>query len=105
MPGPQAKTVGTIDGTGTLLYCSAYVSKGQFRPGFAVSWFQRWRRALAVGVMKKFWLLWTALGAVVLGFVTLAAGMLTVGPVLLVLGYCVLLPFFLWRSFQESVGE
>jgi hypothetical protein len=55
--------------------------------------------------MKKFWLLWTALGAVVLGFVTLAAGMLTVGPVLLVLGYCVLLPFFLWRSFQESVGE
>ena len=55
--------------------------------------------------MKKFWLLWTALAAVVLGFVTLAAGMLTVGPVLLVLGYCVLLPFFLWRSFQESVGE
>jgi hypothetical protein len=58
-----------------------------------------------VEMMKKYWLLWTSLGAVVLGFVTLASGMLTVGPVLLVLGYCVLLPFFLWRSFQESVGE
>ena len=56
-------------------------------------------------LMKKFWLLWTSLGAVVLGFISLAAGMLTVGPVLLVLGYCVLLPFFLWRSFQDSVGE
>lgn len=56
-------------------------------------------------LMKKFWLLWTSLVAVVLGFVTLSAGMLTIGPVLLVLGYCVLLPFFLWRSFQKSVGE
>ena len=54
---------------------------------------------------KKLWLLWTSLAAVVLGFVTLAAGMLTVGPLLLVLGYCVLLPFFLWRSFHDSVGE
>ena len=56
-------------------------------------------------LIKKMWLLWTSLGAVILGFVTLAAGMLTLGPVLLVLGYCVLLPFFLWRSFHESVGE
>ena len=56
-------------------------------------------------LIKKFWLLWTALGAVILGFITLTAGMLTIGPVMLVLGYCVLLPFFLWRSFQESVGE
>ena len=58
-----------------------------------------------MGLVKKFWLLWVSLGAVVLGFVTLAAGMLTIGPVLLVLGYCVLLPFFLWRSFQDRVGE
>lgn len=56
-------------------------------------------------LFKKLWLLWTALGAVVLGFFTLAGGMLTVGPLLLILGYCVLLPFFLWRSFQDSVGE
>jgi len=56
-------------------------------------------------LVKKYWLLWAALGAVVLGFGTLAAGRLTVGPLLLVLGYCVLLPFFLWRSFKKSVGE
>jgi hypothetical protein len=56
-------------------------------------------------LVKKFWLLWTALVAVVVGFITLAAGMLSIGPILLVLGYCVLLPFFLWRSFQDSVGE
>ena len=64
-----------------------------------------YREGGTMDLIKKFWLLWTALGAVILGFVTLAAGMLTIGPVMLVLGYCVLLPFFLWRSFQESVGE
>jgi hypothetical protein len=60
---------------------------------------------MAMDLMKKFWLLWASLGAVVVGFITLAAGMLTVGPILLVLGYCVMLPFFLWGSFQDSVGE
>jgi len=60
---------------------------------------------LPMDLLKKFWLLWTSLGAVILGYLTLSAGMLSVGPVLLVLGYCVLLPFFLWRSFRESVGE
>ena len=60
---------------------------------------------ILMDLLKKFWLLWTSLLAVVIGFVTLSAGMLTVGPVLLVVGYCVLLPFFLWRSFQDSVGE
>ena len=60
---------------------------------------------LTMDLLKKFWLLWTSLGAVILGYLTLSAGMLSVGPVLLVLGYCVLLPFFLWRSFRESVGE
>ena len=56
-------------------------------------------------LVKRYWLLGTSLGAIVLGFVTLSAGLLTVGPVMLVLGYCVLLPFFLWRSFRKSVGE
>ena len=56
-------------------------------------------------LVKRYWLLGTSLGAIVLGFVTLSSGLLTVGPVLLVLGYCVLLPFFLWRSFRKSVGE
>ena len=56
-------------------------------------------------LLKDFWLLWAGLGAIVLGFLTLQGGMLTVGPLLLVGGYCVLLPFFLWRSFRNSVGE
>jgi hypothetical protein len=56
-------------------------------------------------ILKDFWLLWAGLGAIALGFLTLEGGMLTVGPLLLVGGYCVLLPFFLWRSFRNSVGE
>ncbi len=60
---------------------------------------------MAMNLMKKFWLLCASLGAVVVGFITLAAGMLTVGPILLVLGYCIMLPFFLWGSFRDSVGE
>ncbi len=56
-------------------------------------------------LIKKFWLLWAAVAAIVLGFLTLSSGQLSLGPLLLVGGYCVLLPFFLWRSFQKSVGE
>lgn len=55
--------------------------------------------------LRKTWLLWTAFAAIIVGFLTLGAGMLSTGPLLLVLGYCVLLPFFLWRSFRRSVGE
>ena len=55
--------------------------------------------------VKKFWLLLVALGAIGLGFLTLSAGRLSAGPMLLVAGYCVLLPSFLWRSFQQNVGE
>ena len=51
------------------------------------------------------WLLLTALIAIVIGYVTLAAGRLSVGPLLLVGGYCVLLPLFLWTSFRRRVGE
>ena len=56
-------------------------------------------------LVKKFWLLLVALGAIGLGFLMLSAGRLSMGPMLLVTGYCVLLPFFLWRSFRQSVGE
>jgi len=56
-------------------------------------------------LIKKFWLLLAALLAIVLGFVTLASGALSIGPLLLVGGYCILLPSFLWRSFRKSVGE
>ncbi len=56
-------------------------------------------------LLRKFWLLLAAFAAILLGFATLSAGRLSAGPLLLVGGYCVLLPFFLWRSFQKSVGE
>ncbi len=58
--------------------------------------------------MAKFnnsWLLWLALTTIVVGFVALEASALSIGPLLLVGGYCVLLPVFLWRSFQKNVGE
>jgi hypothetical protein len=56
-------------------------------------------------ILRRFWLLWTALAAIGVGFLLLSAGSLSLGPLLLVSGYCVLLPFFLWRSFRKSVGE
>jgi hypothetical protein len=49
--------------------------------------------------------LWISLLVIVAGFLTLKAGMLSVGPVLLVAGYCLGLPWFLWRSFRRSVSE
>ncbi len=58
-----------------------------------------------MAILRRFWLLWAALAAIGLGFALLAAGSLSFGPLLLVGGYCVLLPFFLWRSFRKSVGE
>lgn len=56
-------------------------------------------------ILRRFWLLWTALGAIGLGFALLAGGSLSLAPLLLVGGYCVLLPFFLWRSFRRSVSR
>ncbi len=56
-------------------------------------------------ILRKTWLLWTAVAAIILGYVALAAGRLSTGPLLLVAGYCILLPFFLWRSFTRRVGE
>ena len=56
-------------------------------------------------ILRKTWLLWLAFGSIVAGFGFLSSGKLSAGPLLLVLGYCVLLPFFLWRSFRKSVGE
>ena len=55
--------------------------------------------------LRKTWLLWLTGLLICIGFLTLAAGHLSVGPILLVVGYCVLLPLFLWRSFQKGVGE
>ena len=58
-----------------------------------------------MGLMRRIWILVAALGAIVVGFWLLAERCLSLGPVLLVLGYCLLLPLFLWRSFRGGVGE
>ncbi len=43
--------------------------------------------------------------AIVLGYVLLAGGDISAAPILLVLGYCVLIPVFLIRSFLSHKGE
>jgi hypothetical protein len=56
-------------------------------------------------ILKDSILLWISLAVIAVGFLTLKAGMLSVGPILLVAGYCLGLPLYLWRSFRKSVGE
>lgn len=56
-------------------------------------------------ILRRSWLLGTAATAIIAGYVTLDMGRLSVGPLLLVAGYCVLLPLFLWTSFRKRVGE
>ena len=42
---------------------------------------------------KRNWIvLGSGIGAIVLGFIALASGSITLAPILLVLGYCVLIP-------------
>jgi hypothetical protein len=42
---------------------------------------------------KRNWMvLGAGMGSIILGFITLAAGSITLAPILLVLGYCVLIP-------------
>jgi hypothetical protein len=55
--------------------------------------------------LKNTWLLWISLVVITLGFVTLKAGMLSVGPILLVAGYCLGVPLFIWRTFRQSVQD
>ncbi len=56
-------------------------------------------------VLKKTWLLWLSLILIVVGFFSLDAGRLSIGPLLLVAGYCLGLPVFLYQSFRRSLGE
>ena len=58
-----------------------------------------------MGIWRRSLLLWVALLLLVAGFLMLAAGRHSIGPVLLVVGYCILLPLFLWRSFRFRSGE
>ena len=63
--------------------------------------------------MKHFWqlfqksksLFWLALVFITVGYVLLGRGDITLAPMLLVTGYCVMLPLFLWFSFRGGSGE
>jgi len=50
---------------------------------------------------RTLWLLILGLAAIGAGYLLLAAQRLSWGPLLLVAGYCVLLPLFIWRLFRE----
>jgi len=54
---------------------------------------------------KKNALFWLALVVIAVGYVLLGRGDITGAPLLLVTGYCVLLPLFIWRSFRSGTGE
>ncbi|MFO7654436.1 MAG: hypothetical protein R6X25_11520 [Candidatus Krumholzibacteriia bacterium] len=50
-------------------------------------------------------LLVAALLAIVVGYLLLAAQRLSAGPLLLVLGYCILFPTYLWLAFRRHASE
>ncbi len=56
-------------------------------------------------ILRHVWILAAGLIAIAVGYGMLAAGHLSWGPILLVLGYCVALPAFVWRLFRSGVGE
>ena len=56
-------------------------------------------------LIRNLWALVLGVVAIVLGYVLLSAGRLSWGPLLLVIGYCVALPVFIWRRFRAGVGE
>ncbi|MCP4574336.1 MAG: hypothetical protein GY838_18430 [bacterium] len=56
-------------------------------------------------ILRRSWLLVVALASIAGGYLALDGGRLSIGPLLLVAGYCVLLPLFLWTSFRKRVGE
>jgi hypothetical protein len=55
--------------------------------------------------LRRTWLFYVALAVIVAGFLLLARGDITVAPLLLVLGYCVLVPVHLWLTFRRDEGE
>jgi len=58
-----------------------------------------------MAIIKKYPWLVSGGAAIILGYVLLAAGDITAAPLLLVAGYCVLIPVFLLRSFLSRKGE
>jgi hypothetical protein len=58
-----------------------------------------------MSILKNVWPLLLGLLVIVVGYVLLDQGRLSWGPLLLVAGYCVVLPVFVWRQFRRDVGE
>jgi hypothetical protein len=55
--------------------------------------------------LKTHGVMLAALLAIVVGYILLASQRLTLGPVSLVLGYCVLFPFYLWQTFRRRAAR
>lgn len=55
--------------------------------------------------LKRYAWLGGGFAAIVLGYILLGAGDVSLAPLLLVLGYCLLIPIFLLRSFLQGKGE
>ncbi len=55
---------------------------------------------------RKNWIvLGSALASIILGFIALASGSITLAPILLVLGYCVLIPVGIMIKDKPGDGE
>ena len=57
-----------------------------------------------MSMLRNVWILLVGLLAITGGYVILQAVHLSWGPILLVLGYCVALPVFIWRLFRTETG-
>jgi hypothetical protein len=58
-----------------------------------------------VGFIRQYALFIVSVLVIVVGYVMLAGGDITLAPILLIVGYCVLTPLFLIRSFLKKKGE
>ncbi len=63
------------------------------------------RERTRMGFLRRNWLLWSALLLITVGYLLLAGDSITAAPLLLVVGYCIVLPLYLWRSFRGGEGE
>lgn len=58
-----------------------------------------------MNLISRHWLLGAGLLAIIAGYVLLDGGRLSLGPLLLVAGYCVALPLHVWWMFRRGMGE
>lgn len=58
-----------------------------------------------MGQLKRYAWLAGGFAAIVVGYAMLGSGDVTLAPLLLVLGYCLLIPMFLLQSFLQGKGE